>query len=122
MKIIVVDDEQDILAILKKFLNRCGFEVLTAASGQQALSILRQHCKADLLVIDMKMPGISGTEVLRELKKHDINIPFLMLTGSIDFNKHISALENIGYNNIEAVIKPVDLNILLDKIKNKVKK
>jgi len=80
-KILVVDDEEDILELLKFKLSKEGYQVMCAASGEEALRCVRSETP-DLIVLDLMLPGMDGIEVARELKNdfHTKNIPIVMLT------------------------------------------
>ncbi len=78
-KILAVDDEKEITAIVKKLLSSEGFEVVTANSGREALEVLERF-KPDFIFLDLFMPEMSGWEVLREIRKRHGEIPVAMLT------------------------------------------
>jgi two-component system phosphate regulon response regulator PhoB len=79
--VLVVDDERDIVELLRYNLSQAGFRVLTAAEGRQALETARRD-KPDLVVLDLMLPGVPGTEVARLLRQDEKTrqIPILMLT------------------------------------------
>ena len=116
-KILLVDDEDKIREVLAKFLSKAGFEIQEAAGGQEAIDILRQGTLIDLMVVDMKMPKINGMGVLEERKKLGRTFPFFLLTGSVDADKYLDSLQNLGLQEENLCYKPVDLFELLDKIK-----
>lgn len=78
MKILVVDDEPDIQNLLKHFLKAKNREVVTAASGTEALEVFGKE-KPDLVILDVMMPGISGWEVLARIRQNS-QVPVIMLT------------------------------------------
>ena len=117
-KILTVDDEPHILDILKIFLSKSGFEVMPALGGEKAIEALRSGVKFDLVLLDMKMPRVKGVDVLRAMKKMNKKIPVVILSGSIDvMEKHGLEFKELGYPYIDFLIKPVDLNELLNKVK-----
>ena len=77
--LLVVDDEKNYLLVLKELLIDEGYEVLTAQSGSNALAILNET-ELDLVVTDMKMPGMSLLELLEKLKQKDPQLPVVMMT------------------------------------------
>src|SRR5262245_58630535 len=79
--VLVVDDERDILELVRYHLSQAGFRVLTAADGRQAVESARKE-RPDLIVLDLMLPGVAGTEVARILKQDEKTraIPLLMLT------------------------------------------
>lgn len=80
-KVLVVDDEQDIVAALRITLELAGYEVITAANGREALKHV-VFDKPDLVVMDVMMPGIDGLEALRRIKENEETaaIPVIILT------------------------------------------
>ena len=118
-KILAVDDEQGISSILERFLQKSGFEVLIAEGGQLAVDIISSNDDIDLIVLDIKMPGISGVDVLRELAKTNNKTPVVILSGSIGVQENVDELNKLGYDEEQILYKPIDLMELLEKIKEK---
>ncbi len=118
-KILIVDDEPEIVKILEEFLAKMGFEVTSAVGGEKGLENINSQAKIDLMVLDMKMPKVKGMDILRGLKQVNRNIPVIILTGSIDEQKHKEELEELGYGLADIQHKPVDLYRLLDAVKKK---
>ncbi|MFH1339332.1 MAG: response regulator [Candidatus Omnitrophota bacterium] len=114
-KILVVDDEPQIVELLEELLRKWGFEAMTAADGEKAIEIIRSGEKINLMILDIKMPGITGVGVLKEMRRLNRKIPVIILSGSLDLDTSIDDLKKMGYNNI--VNKPIDLFALLDMIK-----
>jgi DNA-binding response OmpR family regulator len=79
-RVLVVDDEQPILEILKSFLELERFIVMTAESAEQALELLDQN-KVHLIVSDILLPGMSGIELLQKIKENHPNMPVILITG-----------------------------------------
>ncbi|MBN2169352.1 MAG: response regulator transcription factor [Actinobacteria bacterium] len=77
-KVLIVDDEENIIELAELYLKRDGFEVLSASDGSKALEIFRDE-KPDLVVLDIMLPGIDGLDVLREVRKSS-EVPVVMLT------------------------------------------
>jgi two-component system C4-dicarboxylate transport response regulator DctD len=71
------------------------------------------------MVLDMKMPGTSGMAILREMKDKNINMPVIIFTGSVDIKKYRNELKEMGYDYLDAIYKPVNLQELFDKINSK---
>ena len=84
-KILVVDDEQDIIELLSYNLSREGFEVATATDGEEALKKIRAR-SFDLVILDLMMPGIQGMELCRILRNDPKtkDLPIIMLTAKTD--------------------------------------
>jgi DNA-binding response OmpR family regulator len=119
-KILVVDDEADLLAELAPLLERTGYSVTTASDGQQALTLVEQ-VNPDLIVLDVLMPRMDGREVLRQLRQAGNWTPVILLTrvgspteralslqeGADDYlNKPFEPLELIA--RIQAVLRRID--------------
>jgi len=77
--ILVVDDEPEALGLFKRILAAEDAEILTAPTGAEALKIAR-GTRLDLVILDIKLPDVSGTEVLRRLRKIDDSVPIIMVT------------------------------------------
>jgi len=116
-RILVVDDEPEIINILESFLRKKGFEVVTAPGGEEAIETVNTDSKINLIILDIKMPGKSGLDVLEELFQLKIKLPVVILTGAINGENYDSRLKELGLSKADIVLKPIDLNILLDKIK-----
>lgn len=114
-RILAVDDAKDTLMLLEFDLAEEGYDVLTAESGEKALSLLETEA-IDLILLDMYMPGIIGLEVLKRLKSRPEfkHIPIIMLSASDDENQIVSALE-LGANDY--VTKPYIAKVLLARMK-----
>ena len=93
-KVLVADDEADVLTLLSMNLQRAGFEVLRASNGREALELARKE-EPDLLVLDLMMPELDGLEVARQIKQSGAtaSIPILMLTARADEVDRIVGLE-----------------------------
>ncbi len=76
--ILVVDDESEMVLVLKKFFLRQGFNVLSANRGKDALAILGSKEKVDMMILDMRMPGMKGVEVLKELYEKVIQVSVIV--------------------------------------------
>lgn len=83
--ILLVDDEPEVLRIFKRILSAEGAVILAAQSGAEALEIARQT-RLDLVVLDLKLPDVSGTEILRRIRKIDATVPVIVVTsyGSVE--------------------------------------
>lgn len=118
-KILVVDDEPQIAKVLEEFLVKSGFEVTKAIGGEEAIEILHSDIKIDLMLLDMKMPKVSGKDVINKMQELNKKIPTVILSGSIDAIKYLEELSKIGFTEEDVLYKPVDLFVLLNKVKKK---
>ncbi|WP_373045382.1 response regulator [Vulgatibacter sp.] len=107
-RILVVDDDADILALLEDMLSMEGYEVCTAANGQLALQELEKR-RPQLILLDMKMPVMDGRAFARCLReRHGDAIPFLVLTAAADVRNAALEVQAHGWLG-----KPFDLDELL---------
>ncbi|MBU1045095.1 MAG: response regulator [Candidatus Omnitrophica bacterium] len=120
-KILAIDDESAITSILDKFLNKSGYQVIVANSGEQAIKIIFEQDDINLIILDIKMPGFSGVDVLNVLKKNNNKIPVIILSGSIGIQENVELLNDLGYDEHKVLYKPIDLNELLIRIKHVLK-
>ena len=119
-RILVVDDELQMAKVLEEFLVKSGFLVTKALNGEDAINILTSgSTKIDLMILDMKMPKVSGMDVLTEMKNMNKIIPAIILSGSVDTEKYLAGMTEFGYASGDILCKPVDLFQLLDVVKKK---
>jgi len=116
-KILVIDDEPDVVSYLSAFLEDEGFEVLEAGNGPDGLALAREQAP-DLITLDITMPGMSGIEVLTTLRRDERlrRIPVIIITGVTAFEKlmdyrHVRPPEGF-------MSKPIDLARLLSTIED----
>ncbi|MBU1086201.1 MAG: response regulator [Candidatus Omnitrophica bacterium] len=122
-RILVVDDESEMVLVLQRFFSRHGFEVITASRGQIALDILDQPShKIDLMILDMRMPGKRGIAVLLEMKKKRLDVPVIILTGSLNYSGFVEIMLSLGLKEEDVLYKPVSLEKLLDLVNMKLDK
>lgn len=112
-KILVIDDDQMILMILKQTLTKAGYHTITAGSGEEGISLLASAIP-DLVLTDYLMPGMSGIEVLNVIKQNHPLLPVIMLTGHGDVALTIKAIQ---LGAIDFIEKPVHSKELLEVIK-----
>jgi len=114
IRILLVDDEERFLVSASKVFRHKGVETFTADSGSMALKIL-QSSPIDVVVLDVKMPGMNGLETLEKIKKKYPDVQVILLTGHATTE---SAAEGMRYGACGYLVKPVDLDELLTKAKN----
>jgi two-component system NtrC family response regulator len=106
--LLVVDDEKNYLLVLKELLVEEGYEVLTAQSAVRALEMMAET-EPDLVLTDMKMPGMSGLELLERVKQKDPQMPVIMMTAFGTVEKAVEAMRKGAYDYIT---KPFDNEVL----------
>lgn len=119
-KILVVDDEKDILKLLGHNLGKAGFNVICASDGPEGLDCARKDLP-DLIILDIMLPNMEGTEVLKSLKKDSLteNIPVIMLTAKGEELDRVVGLE-LGADDY--IIKPFSVKELLLRVNVLLKK
>ena len=114
--ILLVEDEQDLLELLRYNLSREGFQVETAATGEDGLKKAREMGKRlDLVLLDLMLPGIDGLEVCRTLKGRDqtVHVPVIMLTAKGEESDIVRGLE---YGADDYITKPFSPRVLMARI------
>ena len=112
--IIIVEDEEDILELLRYHLSREGYSVSTAANGEQALKIILQKIPA-LVLLDLMLPGLNGLELCRSLKKdpRTAAIPIMMVTAKNEESDVVIGLE-LGADDY--IMKPFNIKVLVARV------
>jgi signal transduction histidine kinase len=113
-RVLLVDDEVDFVTSLGQRLALRDLPTLTATSGPDALAVLENH-QVDVVVLDVRMPGMDGIETLRRIKEADPRVEVVMLTGHADLE---SALEGMRFGFFDYLTKPVQLPTLIEKIED----
>jgi DNA-binding response OmpR family regulator len=111
-KILVVDDEQNILNVVKAYLQKEGFEILTAMDGEAALSIFNRET-VHLIVLDLMLPKISGEEICSRIRATS-NVPIIMLTAKADEDERI---EGISIGADDYLTKPFSVRELVARVR-----
>lgn len=111
-RILVVDDEPALLEICSEILGEAGHTATTASSAKAALDDLRTQA-FDVMVSDIRMPGLGGIDLLRAVRQFDPDLPVILVTGSPTLETAIQALE---HGAIQYLTKPVSSEALLDAV------
>lgn len=114
MRMMLVDDEERFLSTTKKLLAKKGYEVVTAASGSEALEKIRGQ-NIHVVVLDVKMPGMDGNATLREIKRLFPLTEVIMLTGHATME---SAIDGLKSGAIDYLVKPADIDEIIKKAEN----
>ena len=117
MRALFVDDEVEFLELMHKRLSRRGMDVVTAPDGQTALNLLDQAMRAgqtfEIVVMDVRMPGMDGLETLRHMKEKAPQIPVILLTGHACMGVAVQGLDLGAY---DYMLKPVAISELIIKM------
>ncbi|MCP4451061.1 MAG: response regulator transcription factor [Planctomycetes bacterium] len=120
MRVLIVDDEEDIRELVELYLGRDGYDILTCETGEQALEIVRMQ-SPDLMVLDLMLPGISGLEVCKKLKasRKTESMPIVMLTAKGEDTDVVTGLE-LGADDY--VTKPFSGKVLAARVRRILKR
>ena len=118
-RILLVEDEIEILKVVKEYLVKKGFDVVSAPTGRSAVDIIASGKAVDLVVLDVKMPQMTGFDCLKEIRKIKAGIPAIFVTGGIDRIRYIDTVKSLGCEIDDVLQKPVNLHELIDRIKSK---
>lgn len=113
MKILIAEDNPDMLKILTLYLTKEGYEVVAVTDGEEAIAYLLEH-KVDLAILDWMMPQKSGIEVCRDIRNFQLPVKVMMLTAKNSVEDEISSL---SYGADEYIRKPFEPRVLLLRIK-----
>ena len=115
MRALVVDDSQTIRLILRKYLDKIGFDVVEATDGVEGIARLQEMSQADLVLVDWNMPNMSGVDfvrAVRAIRQYD-SLPLVMVTTNTERDQIASALE-AGAN--EYIMKPFTQDVIREKL------
>jgi DNA-binding NtrC family response regulator len=117
--VMLVDDEVDFIETMAKRLQKRDFKVLTATNGQQALELVDVNRNLEVMILDVKMPGMDGIEVLKEIKNRYPLIEVIMLTGHATIE---SAIDGMKIGAFDYLMKPCEIEQLTQKVHEAVAK
>ena len=110
--VLVVDDEDEFREVTTKILSKRGLQVQGAESGEKALAIL-EHSRIDVVLLDVKMPGMDGIETLRQIRSRKPLVEVVLLTGHASVE---SGIEGMKLGAFDYLMKPIDIEPLLEKL------
>jgi DNA-binding NtrC family response regulator len=111
--VLLVDDEVPFVETMTKRLNKRDLQVSTAFSGAEALEKLGKERDVEVVILDVKMPGMDGIETLRAIKRTHPLVEVVMLTGHATVE---TAIEGIKLGAYDYLMKPCDMEILISKV------
>lgn len=117
-RILSIDDDENFLKSIKKFLEMKGFYVVTISNSRQALEVL-QNNYFDCILLDVKMPGVNGVDILKISLQKNPNVPVIMISGQSSISIAVESIKNGAYDFIE---KPADPDRLFVTINNAITK
>jgi CheY-like chemotaxis protein len=112
-KILIVDDNDDIVTTYRVVLDRMGYDVIVVRDGREVLDVITD-VKPDLVLLDVLLPGLSGSEVCRVIKETSRDIPVVAITASLSAQTR-ERMESVGADGF--LLKPIDVSDLNRVIK-----
>ena len=114
LKILIVDDEEDLTSAMAERLEIRGFQVETATNGIDALKRVSE-VDFGVLILDVKMPGIDGLQLVAEINRQRLDLPVILLTGHGSVK---DAERGMREGAFDYLMKPIDIDALVEKIRN----
>lgn len=114
MKILVADDEKNMLWALTNVLSKQGFKTFTARDGEEAIHQFKKHLP-DVVLLDLKMPKKNGIEVLKKIKKINDSIPVIMITAHGNIETAIEAMKFGAFDYVQKPFEMEEINVLIKK-------
>ena len=111
--VLLVDDEVSFVESFSERLELRDFEISKAFSGQEALELLEKNKNIEVVILDVKMPGMDGIETLAEIKSKYPLVEVMMLSGHADVE---SAIEGMKQGAFDYLMKPVDIDLIITKV------
>ena len=119
-KILIIDHEPDILRALEAILTKEGYQVRSASGSEEAISVSKSE-PFDLVIMDIRMPGMDGLEFMRQIKKSGDDIEVIVLTGSVSIENAVKALRDDGA--FDFLTKPLEnVDQLINSVKEALQK
>ena len=112
--VLLVDDEIPFVETMAKRLTRRGLDVSTAFSGEDALDALAKNDKIEVVILDVKMPGMDGNETLQAIRQKHPLVETIMLTGHATVE---SAIDGMKMGAFDYLMKPCEMGVLMAKVK-----
>ncbi len=120
VSILIADDEEDIRDGAERILKRIGYRVLKAARGDEAQRMV-EDLRPDLVLLDLKMPGLDGMEVLKFIRELDLRILVIIITGFATVETAIEAMKRGAYDFIPKPFEPDQLRIVVNRTAEKIR-
>ncbi len=111
--VLLVDDEAPFVDTMTKRLAKRKLTVFKSYSGEEALETLKENSQIDLVILDVKMPGMDGIETLKEIRKEFPLVEVIMLTGHATVE---TSIEGMRLGAFDYLMKPCDMDVLIEKV------
>jgi signal transduction histidine kinase len=113
-RILIIDDEEVVLDSCVRILKSSAYKIATATNGQLGLDILKEF-KPDLVYVDLKMPGISGIEVIEKIRNTDATIVVIVITGYATVSSAVEAMKNGAYDFLPKPFTPDEFRLITQR-------
>lgn len=114
IKVMIVDDETDFAETLAERLELRDFAVRLASGAEEAMTTLQTGWTPDVVLLDLKMPGLDGLETLSLIKKHNQKIKIILVTGH---GSTSAGMEGMNKGLFDYLMKPIDIGVIVERIK-----
>jgi len=111
--VLLVDDEVPFVETMTKRLNKRKVDIIAAHSGSEALDLLKENSRIEVVILDVKMPVMDGIETLQEIKKRHPLMEVIMLTGHATVE---SGIDGMKMGAFDYLMKPCDMDVLISKV------
>lgn len=115
VKVLIIDDERPIRETLEMFLREKGYEVATSENGADGLRLIEKE-PPDIVVLDIRLPGMNGLEVLQNIKKINKDTEVILITAYHDIGNNIEAIALGAYGYIRKPIDAAEFEVTIDKV------
>lgn len=112
--VLLVDDELPFIQAMIHYLTRRNIDLVTASTGAEALAVLEKQANVDVVILDVRMPGMDGITTLKKIKKDHPLVEVIILTGYFTME---SAIRGMKLDAFDYMMKPCDVKKLLEKVK-----
>jgi len=112
-KILLIDDDEMTIVFMRKLLEDAGFAVVATADGPHGIDMYKEHYP-DLVLLDVGLPGMSGLQVLKEIRRIDPNALVVIITG---YKSPVTQSQAMEQGAREFIEKPIDARVLIDKVR-----
>ncbi|SMF63168.1 response regulator [Pseudobacteriovorax antillogorgiicola] len=112
--ILIVDDVKEMRDLLNKIVTKMGYQALEAATGQEALKLLDESPKIEVVLLDMGLPDIDGLEVATSIRKKDESMKICFITGKGDY-EYVKAAGKVGA--VSYIVKPIRPSLVIERLK-----
>ncbi len=115
LKLLFVEDEEDLIAIITDTLTKLNVSFLTATNGEEALQIIEEADNISIIITDINMPVMNGILLIKELKKRDNKVPIIVMSAHTEL-EYINQAKELGVK--EYLLKPFDFVKFIDLVTN----